>query len=622
MTNNRAGQRLTETYRSRIGRQLLAAAALFLATIAVFWPVRGHRFLSLDDGTYVFGNKGIAQGLTAESVRWAFTSVTYASNWHPLTWISHMLDVGLFGLNPGGHHMTSVLIHALSTALLFWVLWRMTAAFGRCLAVAILFGLHPLHVESVAWVAERKDLLCGFFWMLSLLAYHNWVKRPRPGRYLAVVAAFVLGLLSKPMIITLPFVLLLLDYWPLGRLRCFRRGSAAPCGPGNLTFLRLVVEKAPLLVLSVASGVITVLAQSNTIRASEQYRLGVRISNAALSYVTYLGKTFWPTGIVILYPHPGTGIDGRHAAAAGLLLAAISVLAVRTAASRPYLIVGWLCYLGMLVPVIGLVQVGEQAMANRYTYLPLIGVFLAAVWSVPDFLPRPHRRKAIAAVAAALCLLLAVLAGKQLETMRDDDAVYRHLLAVNPDNPRILHERGVVLLAQGRTEEGVNMLGSVFRLDRPRLAANRMKMASQLERQGRPVPALVHYRKVLALDPANGEAQRAVARLEAAGIRVPPGVIRSLKPDDLREENEALGWFQEGNALALAGHCQHAIIYFLQAVRLDPHLAEAQGNLGSCYGKLGRYPEAIQAFEAAVAIDPGSLHSREGLERARRALGR
>jgi tetratricopeptide (TPR) repeat protein len=607
----------------RFSRRFLAAAALALATVAVFWPVRSHRFLSLDDGIYVVGNTEVAKGLSGEGIRWAFTSVSYASNWHPLTWLSHMLDVQLFGLDPGGHHLTSVLIHALTTALLFWVLFAMTAAFGRSLVVAICFGLHPLHVESVAWVAERKDILCGFFWMLSLLAYHAWVKRPHPGRYLAAVGAFALGLLSKPMIVTLPFALLLLDFWPLGRLRRSRPGLGAAAVPGGISFFRLLIEKAPFLALSAISAGVTVLAQTTSIRASEQYTVAIRLSNAALAYAAYLGKAFWPAGIMLLYPHPGSGIDGRHVAAAGLLLGAISVLAVRAGSSRPYLIVGWLWYLGTLVPVIGLIQVGRQAMANRYTYLPLIGIFLAAAWLIHDIIPPwPRRGRILTAATAAVCLVLALLAGKQLETMRDDDAVYRHMLAVDPGNPKILHDWGGVLLSQGRIGEGVNLLGSVFRLDPRRMSAVRMTMAAQLEREGRPAESLAHYRKILALDPAHAEAQQAAARLDMAGIRVPPGAIRSVRAEDLRLEDEALAWLQEGNSLALADHCEPAIAYFLQAVRLDPRLADAQNNLGSCYGRLGRYREAVQALEAAVAIDPGHPQARGSLERARRALGR
>ncbi len=376
-------------------------SALVLLTVAGFWPSIGNGFVNYDDDEYVTENPHVQAGLTLNGMRWALTA-TEAANWHPLTWVSHMADRSLFGADPRGHHLSSLIWHLANVVLLFLVLFRMTGATGRSAAVASLFALHPLHVESVAWISERKDVLSTFFWILTLWAYARYANRPGPRRYLLVVAFLALGLACKPMLVSVPLVLLLLDFWPLDRLH-------PPYWP-------VVREKIPLVILAAASSVITLVAQhrGGALGSFERLPLSMRLENAVVSYAGYLWKTIRPVGLSIVYPHPGPGRPGWQVAGAMALLAAISYGAIRARRRRPYLLVGWLWFLVTLVPVIGLVQVGEQAMADRYTYVPLVGPFVAVVWGAADLVRRVggterQRRASTAAVAAASAAVLGIL---------------------------------------------------------------------------------------------------------------------------------------------------------------------------------------------------------------------
>jgi len=363
---------------------------LVVATLLVFWPVLNSEFINLDDGVYVTNNPNVQRGLTLENVKWAFTD-TSAGFWHPLTWLSHMLDCQLFGLNPGAHHLTNLLFHLANTLLLFWVLKRMTGRPGASTFIAALFALHPLHVESVAWVSERKDVLSTFFWILTMGLYLRYVEQPGIHRYLLVLLSFTLGLMSKAMLVTLPFVLLLLDYWPLGRL-LFKQDSKSSLLPDpgmahyqRLSPLRLVREKIPLLILSGTWCVLTFFAEKSlgAIGGLGTIPLGTRLANAISSYGLYLERTIWPRNLAVFYPYPDT-IPLGQVIMGGFLLVGLSCIVIRYALSRPYLSVGWLWYLGTLVPVIGLVPVGSHVMADRYTYVPLIGLFIMIAMGLPD----------------------------------------------------------------------------------------------------------------------------------------------------------------------------------------------------------------------------------------------
>ncbi|HEY0512079.1 MAG TPA: hypothetical protein VGH73_09255 [Thermoanaerobaculia bacterium] len=397
----------------------LLGAALTLLTLTACLPTLHNGFVNLDDGLYVTGNRWVRMGITRAGLAWALTA-NVGNNWHPLTLLSHMLDCQLFGLDPAGHHATSLLLHLANVLLLFAALRRMTGAVWRSAAVAALFAVHPTHVESVAWVAERKDVLSALFWILAMAAYERYARRPSLGRYLPVALAMALGLAAKPMLVTLPFALLLLDVWPLERL--------------SLGWKRLAAEKLPLLALSAASSLITLRYQRTSLAPLDALPWGLRLANAAVSYAAYLGKTLLPRHLAVFYPLP-IEIPAWKTAAATALLAAITALALWKARRAPWLLVGWLWFLGTLVPVIGLVQVGRQAMADRYLYIPSIGLFLAIVWGIWEVAELGAKRRAVLATASAAAILaLAVETWAQAGTWRDSVALYRHALSVTRDN--------------------------------------------------------------------------------------------------------------------------------------------------------------------------------------------
>ena len=426
--------------------RLIAIAAVLLAlTLLIYLPVRSFDFVNYDDPDYVTNNPHVRSGITADSVAWALTSQD-AGNWHPLTWLSHMLDCRLFDLNGGGHHLTNLALHALNSLLLFWLLWRLTGALWRSAWVALLFALHPLHVESVAWVAERKDVLSAAFFFLTILAYIRFVERRTPIRYLAVLLAFCLGLMAKSMLVTLPFVLLLLDVWPLQR---------SP----KTAWRPLLLEKVPLFVISLAASVLTFLAQrhAGAVTGVDSIPILARLGNACISYLTYLFETVWPAGLAAFYPLP-VKLPAVQAIAAAAAVLALSVLAWRSVRSRPYLFVGWFWYLGILVPVIGLVQVGSQAHADRYTYLPLIGIFVVAAWSLASIVERwPRTQAIVTALAIASAAACAATTSRQLPYWQNTATLFNHALDVNSENFIALDGLGISFahkVAIGRPSPG------------------------------------------------------------------------------------------------------------------------------------------------------------------------
>ena len=414
--------------------KIIACLFLVVATLATYGDLRTHQFINFDDDIYVTGNPPVQDGLTLKGLTWAFTTM-HGGLWIPLTWLSFMVNSQLFGLHPGGFLLTNLLFHIANALLLFLWLLYLTRTLGCSFLVAALFALHPLHVESVAWATERKDVLSTFFWLLTMWAYVWYAERPRLGRYLLILVCFSLGLMAKPMLVTLPFVLLLLDYWPLGRLRLKGPAAAAASpkpGPG-VTIKRLVWEKSPLFVISALSIVVTFYAQkeAGAISTLQTLPIANRLANAMVAYGSYLGKMFWPAHLAVFYPHPGHNLPIWQALAAGLALAVLTLLALRQARRHPYLLVGWLWYLGTLLPVIGLVQVGGQAMADRYTYVPFIGLFIVVVWGMADLAARWRAPKFLLPVGAGVVLsALMVCTWVQVSYWRDSITLYEHTLEV------------------------------------------------------------------------------------------------------------------------------------------------------------------------------------------------
>ncbi len=448
--------------------RLIIYLGLVAATFVAYEPVRYNDFIEYDDTKYITKNPNVTGGITRDSIIWAFTK-SHAANWHPLTWLSHMLDCEIYGLNPLGHHITNLLIHIANSLLLFLLLSRMTGAVWRSVFVAAAFALHPIHVESVAWVAERKDVLSGLFWMLTMLAYVRYAERPNIQRYLLVLLAFAMGLMSKPMVVTLPFVLLLLDYWPLERLLQRENSIKAvsieqqitKVGCPRATFLHLVIEKVPLIMLSAISSVITFAIQKNAMASPQVWPLSVRIMSAAGCYLNYIVKMAYPKNLAVLYPVSGVPpID-----AAALAVTGAAVLLVLFRQGRRWLVVGLLWYLGTLVPVSGIVQVGSQIMADRYTYLPSIGVFIIAAWGATElFAKLPHLKPALAAAGAAALVAMVVATRIQVGYWQDSATLFSRTLAVTENNWVIHNNYGVYLFRMGRYDEAIGHFKEAIRI--------------------------------------------------------------------------------------------------------------------------------------------------------------
>ena len=609
---------------------------LCVTTVLVFCQVGNHEFLNFDDNVYITANDYVLKGITARGLSWAFTSFGYAANWHPLTWISHMLDVQLFGLNPHWHHLTNLLFHITNVLLLFFLFHRMTKALLPSAFVAALFALHPLHVESVAWIAERKDVLSTLFWMLTLIAYVYYAERPRLKSYLVVVALFALGLMAKPMLVTLPFVLLLLDYWPLGRLaedttiqsvptdanspisvRKRKGKTAKPIPktvveiekPADHQFRRaairpLVLEKIPLFVLTILSCAATYIAQreGGAVAPSEFYALDMRVGNAFVSYSTYLIKTIWPDSLAVLYPHTSV-LPLWQVFGATLFLVAVTVAVIVRAKRFPYLPVGWLWFTGTLFPVIGIVQVGDQAMADRYTYIPLIGLFIIAAWGIPGILKGRRYGKEILVASSALCLLsLFVLTWTQVGYWRDSITLYDHALNVTKDNWTIYYNRGNANYALGHHARAAEDFDRTIQIN-PGYAKAYYSRGIYYQSIGKYREAIEDFEKAVVIYPKYVDAhfQQGLAYSEIGDL---PQAIKEFSMVIELNPNIA-AYFRRGISYLILGDLSKAIIDFDKAIEIDPGYANAYLNRGIAYARHGDLTQAINDLDKAIAINPG-----------------
>jgi tetratricopeptide (TPR) repeat protein len=578
-------------------RWTVFGVCIFLAAItwAVFGQTLRHGFVNFDDNDYVYQNLVVQKGLTLQGIVWAFTHV-YAANWHPLTWISHMLDCQFYGLNPGGHHFTNVLLHTTTSILLFLLLWQMTGFLWRSAFVAAVFAIHPLRVESVAWVAERKDVLSGVFFMLTLGAYVRYARGPwSAARYGLVVALFALGLMSKPMLVTLPFVLLLLDYWPLNRL-------------GDRRIVkRVILEKLPLLGLAAASCAVTLFAQTNALAPLDQISFPMRMGNALIAYVIYIGQMFWPMGLAVLYPFPANGGPFWEKILAPILLLSITAGVFGLRKSRPYLLVGWLWYLVMLIPVIGILQVGIQARADRYTYLPQIGLYLMLAWSAADLSASwRNRRTLLGGMAVVILAALMLCARAQAAYWRDSESLWIHTLActtdndygqnnlgnalsqtgsvdeaiahfqkamqINPDYADAHYNLGVARFRTGRVDDAIAQYQKALQIN-PDFAQAHNNLGNALFQKGRVNDAIAHYQQALQINPDFAEAQNNLAWVLATGPQA-----------SLRNGNRAVELAERANQLTQDGNP-----VFL-------------GTLAAAYAEAGRFPEAVKTAQRALQL--------------------
>ncbi len=607
---------------------------LIVITFALFSRVLNSDFINFDDGTYITENAMVQNGLTSASVVWAFTS-GYATNWHPLTWISHMLDCQLYSLNPQGHHLTGLLFHILNVLLLFLVLRQMTGAVWRSAVVAALFAWHPLHVESVAWVSERKDVLSTFFWLLTMLAYARYAEESKAREleskvqspkskvfYGLALVCFALGLMAKPMLVTLPFLLLLLDFWPLGRLYDLRftideskdlqsdpqtKATTAPMASptsrkSKIAYRKLLLEKVPFFLLAIASSVVTFLVQKTggAVASLEALSFRQRIANALVSYIRYLGKMVWPHDLAVFYPiHHGWA--AWQWVGAGLLIVAISLLAIAMLRRRPYFSVGWFWYLGTLVPVIGLVQVGGQSMADRYTYMPLVGIFIIFSWGVADLLGRGQLRRLNLAWAVIVPVLVAclVVTWNQAGYWKDSITLFRHAIAVTTDNTLAHVDLGQALDKAGQVEEAKAEFFTALKLE-PNSASTLTGLGTLYVHEKDLTNALSYFNSALSKQPFFGDAHYNLANLLAAEGRRLAG---------------------EGNLVAAESKFAEAAGHYAQSLNYNPNAPDAENNFGAVLVALGKPGEAVDHFKATLRLKPNFPEAQAQLGGAYLMLG-
>jgi tetratricopeptide (TPR) repeat protein len=573
--------------------------ALAVLTWTVFGQTLRYDFVNYDDPHYVYQNTKVTSGINFANVAWAFSHI-HSENWHPLTTITHMLDCQLHGLDAGWHHFTNVLLHCIAVVLLFVALQRMTGALWRSAFVSAVFAVHPLHVESVAWIAERKDVLSALFFMLTLLAYLHYTRAPSIGRYLTVALIVALGLMSKPMLVTVPFVLLLLDYWPLERIKAHRSNT-------ERQVLQLILEKIPLIALSAVSSLVTFLAQRGAIGWTEQLPVSARISNALVAYVVYIRQMCWPAGLAVFYPHPENRLPVWEISLALIVLVGITAAAFAFRQKVPYFVTGWLWYLGMLVPVIGLVQVGWQGHADRYTYLPQIGLYVAVTWAVTD-LTRSWRfqRKVLGAAALAVVAVLTWRAWLQTSYWRDSETLFSRALAVTSNNDVALNNLGIIFLDKGQLDDAISKLQAAIDL-RPENAPAHDNLAKALLKKGQVAEAMVHYRKFLELEPMNVEARNTLgtALIQQGNLR--EAIDQWQEVLAIQPEN---GNAASNLAWVFATCSEDSIRDGTRAVELGEKALRISGGkipmvyrvLATAYAESGRFADAVETAQRGAEL--------------------
>jgi Flp pilus assembly protein TadD len=611
-----------DTMRKRLSVCFLLTAI----TLFTYWPVQNHDFINFDDDLYITGNYQVKAGLTVNGLIWAF-DFNEKGYWQPLAWISHMLDVELFGLNPAGHHLTNLWIHMANALLLFWFFYRTTGRLHRSAFIAFLFALHPLNVDSVAWAAERKNLLSSFFWMVSLLFYVRYAESPTVKRYLLTLLVFVMGLMVKPMLVTLPFVLLLLDYWPLKRLGLIHwqkppygkpEGEAIP--ERQVSVLQLVMEKLPFLAFSGVSIWVSIVStqQMGIVVAADTVPMTLRIANALVSYLNYLAKMVWPHNMAIFYPFPKI-LPLWQVAGSAILLIAVTALFLLRSNHKPYLSIGWLWYLGTLVPVIGIVQAGVwPSMADRWVYVPMIGIFMIIAWGIPEMISKWRLKIPVLAVLGitvlACCVVLVRL---QLQYWQNSRVLFQHALEVTKESYTAHNNFGSALLWEGQSNAALHHFKAALKLN-PQLTKIHNNIGHALVKLGRVDEAVDRYFESLKLNPLEPETHSslAVALIEQGRIAE---AISHLQTAVRIEPNFADAYVNLGAAYRKQGNSKMAARYYLQAIRLQPDLPEAYNNLGLLLMNEGKLKAGASYFRKALEIKPDYAVARDNLEKVRAA---
>jgi Flp pilus assembly protein TadD len=586
----------------------LVALLLVAVTLAAFWRVLGAEFVLYDDDRYVTDNSRIKTGFTTENLKWAFTT-GYQATWQPLTWLSYMPEWRIYGANPFGYHLTNLLLHLANVLLLFLVLNRMTGSLWRSGFVAALFGIHPLRVESVAWVAERKDVLSGLFWMLTMWAYVRYTERTTLRRYMLVAVFLALGLMAKPMLVTLPFALLLLDYWPLNRLTFGKPGARSQ-------LVRLILEKVPLLALSAASSAMTYHVQQvwGAAPTLKQLSLGIRLATSVWAYAKYLWMTVWPRGLAFFYPHPANTLPEWQVAGAWVLLALTTVLVIRAGRPRPYIAVGWLWYLGTLVPVIGLIQTGSHALADRFTYIPLIGIFIIAAWGVPDVAsrlsPKLHAR-VIAIFGSAAVAAFAACTWVQTGYWQNSVVLFERALRVTSRNYLAHTNLAIALAEKDDLTEAAKHSRAAVRIN-PTYAHAHLSLGMVLTRQGKLDEAVSALREAIRLKPDLAPAYNALGNALSQQGKLDEAVEAYTEAVQ-KAPDYAQAHYNLGVALSELGKIEAAVAEYRAAVRFNPEYAQAYHNLGSALDDLSKIDEAMAAYREAIRIKPDLAEAHNNL---------
>jgi protein O-mannosyl-transferase len=614
-------------------------------TVAAFWGVQRYEFVNLDDPQYISGNQNIQRGFSAETIKWAFTS-TEAANWHPLTWLSHAFDCSLFGLNPGAHHSVSLLIHLINVLLLYAILRKSTGAVWQSAFVACLFAIHPLRIESVAWVSERKDVLSATFWMLAIIAYIQYCRRPGACRYGTMLILFVLGLMSKPMLVTFPFVLLLMDYWPLERFEINLKkrshdSKSGKTGAAKHTIYFLIAEKSPLFILTAISCAITYIVQQKggAMDMENRFSLSSRIANSFLSYLFYIRKTVWPTALSPFYPHPGEHISYIYAFLSAGMLLALTYLAFRFGKLYKYIPVGWLWFLAMLAPVIGLIQVGGQAYADRYSYLPITGLFIIAAWLIPQLISKwRYKYLTLAIASAAVIAALSLSTYFQKQYWHDSIALFEHAIRVTKDNYiahfciaeplrlkgrlqeamyhdteclkirpnhcEALNSLGLVLMDSGRFDDALSCFEKATKIS-PNLFPSFVNMGMALIKKGKNDEAIALYRDLLQKYDLPQIHSNLATALRYKGNTA--AAIREFNQVLASEPSNAIVHYTVGVLLAEQGRNSEAAEHFQKVLEIEPDSIQAHNSLGYILAHQGQYEQAIHHYNEALRIAPDAV---------------
>lgn len=623
--------------------KLLISLLIIIATLAAYRHITNFDFIGVDDELYLTKNRQVQNGLTFEGVVWAFTTF-HAANWHPVTWLSHMLDCRFYGLNPMGHHWTNLQLHAANSLLLLFILFKMTGALWRSAFVAALFALHPLHVESVAWVAERKDVLSTFFGFLTIGAYYRYVQRPQILEYLLIILLLSLGLMAKPMLVTLPFVLLLLDFWPLEQ---FSLQRTQPYRATLKRALQLVREKIPLFIAVVISSVLTFLAQQSqgAVGSLTSFSIGARISNALVSYVRYIGKAIWPQKLSVFYPYPDS-IPAWQPIGAALLIAGACCLAVQYSKRYPYIAVGLFWYLGTLVPVIGLVQVGPQAIADRYTYIPLIGIFIIVAWGAWDLLAKRRWRKEILAVSAVIILSILTVRtyfqvshwknsiavfenavkvtennywaynnlGTAYGKKNDDMAIssYNKALNIKPDYTAALFNIGTSFMEKGSFDKAVSYFNKALKID-PKDVDVHNNLGSIFFIRRKLDKASLHYNEILKIDPENADAHSNLANVLSAQGKLDEAAWNYEQAIKINPDHKD-AYYNFGELLLKQRKINEAAAHFAEAIKIDPNYWKAYNYIGVILAQQGKIKRADMFFSKAIQLRPDYPEARKNLK--------